>query len=37
MQRATVAASVTGDAPGGCGLGDNADVLACRADWLYHK
>ncbi len=22
---------------GGWGLGDNLDVIACRADWLYHR
>jgi hypothetical protein len=27
---------VPGTPSGGYGLGSNADVLACRADWLFH-
>lgn len=40
MDGAAAAAAGGGGAarlPGGWGLGDNLDVIACRADWLYQR
>ncbi|GBF89495.1 anaphase-promoting complex subunit 6 [Raphidocelis subcapitata] len=34
---ASALAPAGGASPGGCGLGSNTGVVACRAEWLHHQ